>query len=114
MLECPRSAFTPPPGRPTFPRRSCSIAAVRMICTPVECCVQPRAYMTVPTFSALPLDVLLEQLEDAARVLQRRVEVVAGGRRIGLVRPLRLVVLLLGRVEPGEETLVEGVLLADD
>ena len=101
MLEWPRSAFTPPPGRPTLPSRSWSIAAVRMIWTPVECCVQPRAYMIVPTFcgvarrgddlgdlqerllrdAADPLDhlgrvavdVLLQELEDAARVLERLV-----------------------------------------
>ncbi len=57
MLECPRSALTPPPGRPTLPSRSCSIAAVRIIWTPTECCVQPSAYMTVPHFCAFPVDV---------------------------------------------------------
>src|SRR2546427_3608290 len=33
MLEWPRIAFTPPPGRPTLPRRSCSVAAARIIWT---------------------------------------------------------------------------------
>ena len=28
-----------------------------MICTPTECCVQPSAYVTVPTRSALPVEV---------------------------------------------------------
>ena len=28
-----------------------------MIWTPIECCVQPSAYMTVPTRWALPVDV---------------------------------------------------------
>jgi hypothetical protein len=59
MLEWPRSAFTPPPGRPTLPSRSWSIAAARMICTPVECWVQPSAYMIVPTFSAFPVEVTI-------------------------------------------------------
>jgi hypothetical protein len=74
-----------------------------MICTPVVCSVQPSAYMIVPTRSGVPgrgdhvghleegsrpaspqmretslgrvaLDVLLQELEDAARVLQRRVD----------------------------------------
>jgi hypothetical protein len=57
MLECPRNAFTPPPGRPTLPSRSCSIAAQRMICTPVVCSVQPSAYITVPTRSGVPVEV---------------------------------------------------------
>jgi hypothetical protein len=30
-------------GRPTLPSSSCRIAAVRMICTPTECCVHPTA-----------------------------------------------------------------------
>ena len=36
-------ARIPPPGRPTLPSTSCSTAAVRIICTPVVCCVQPTA-----------------------------------------------------------------------
>ena len=40
----PRSAMMPPPGRPMFPSSSWMIAAVRMICTPTVCCVQPTAY----------------------------------------------------------------------
>ena len=39
----PRSAMMPPPGRPMFPSSSWMIAAVRMICTPTVCCVQPTA-----------------------------------------------------------------------
>ncbi len=57
MLECPRSAFTPPPGRPTLPSTSCSVAAARIICTPTECCVQPSAYMMVPQRAAVPVEV---------------------------------------------------------
>ncbi len=59
MFECPRSALTPPPGRPTLPSRSCSIAAARMICTPVVCSVQPRAYITVPTRSGVPVELTM-------------------------------------------------------
>ncbi len=43
MEAWPRMAMIPPPGRPMFPSRSWRIAAVRMICTPVECWVQPTA-----------------------------------------------------------------------
>ncbi len=43
MLECPRNAFTPPPARPTLPISNWTIAAVRMICVPKLCCVQPTA-----------------------------------------------------------------------
>jgi hypothetical protein len=39
----PRSAQMPPPGRPVLPSSSCRIAAVRIICTPAVCCVQPTA-----------------------------------------------------------------------
>ena len=38
---CPRSAMIPPPGRPMFPSSSWMIAAARMYCTPIVCCVQP-------------------------------------------------------------------------
>ena len=47
MLEWPRRAFTPPPAMPTLPSRSCTMAAVRIICDPTVCWVQPRAYMKV-------------------------------------------------------------------
>ena len=43
IVAWPRSAMIPPPGRPMFPRRSCRMAAVRMIWTPLECWVQPTA-----------------------------------------------------------------------
>jgi hypothetical protein len=61
MLEWPRSAFTPPPGRPTFPSRSWSIAAQRIIWTPVECWVQPSAYVIVPARSGVYVDVTTSQ-----------------------------------------------------
>ena len=50
MLECPRSAFIPPPGTPMLPRISCSIAMPRMFWAPLECCVQPSAYIEVMVF----------------------------------------------------------------
>ena len=49
MLLWPRSAFMPPPAMPILPSSSCMIAAVRIICEPTECCVQPSAYMIVIT-----------------------------------------------------------------
>jgi len=58
--------------------------------------------------------VLLQQLEDAARILERVVDFVPGGLRVGLIGPLRLVVLLLLLVVAGEQAVVEVVLLADD
>ena len=47
MLECPRRAFIPPPAMPMLPSKSCIMAAVRIICDPTVCWVQPRAYMMV-------------------------------------------------------------------
>ncbi len=47
MLLCPRSAFMPPPATPMLPSSNCMMAAVRIICEPVLCCVQPSAYITV-------------------------------------------------------------------
>ncbi len=52
-LEWPRSAFTPPPGMPMLPQSNWIIAAVRMFCDPLECCVQPSAYMIVIARSPL-------------------------------------------------------------
>ena len=52
-FACPRSAFTPPPGRPMLPSRSWIIAIVRMFCEPTECCVQPSAYRIVMTRPAV-------------------------------------------------------------
>src|SRR5215470_19078920 len=37
----------PPPRTPILPSRSCSIAIELMFCEPLECCVQPSAYMLV-------------------------------------------------------------------
>ncbi len=55
-LDSPRSAFTPPPARPTLPRRSWIIAIVRMFWVPTVCWVQPIAYISVPTRSDLPVE----------------------------------------------------------
>ena len=101
MLACPRSAYTPPPGRPMLPSSSWMIDPARMYCAPIECCVQPTLYTSAPVRSrpefcvhasrnlqervgrhpAHPLDHLggvagvvpLEDLVDAPRMLQRRV-----------------------------------------
>jgi len=43
----PRGAFIPPPDTPMLPSSSCTMAPVRRICAPMECCVQPSAYMMV-------------------------------------------------------------------
>ena len=37
----------PPPRTPMLPRMSCNIAIARMFCEPLECWVQPSAYMEV-------------------------------------------------------------------
>ncbi len=37
----------PPPDTPMLPRSSCIIAPARIIWVPTECCVQPKAYITV-------------------------------------------------------------------
>ena len=37
----------PPPRTPMLPRISCIIAMVRMFCEPLECWVQPSAYIDV-------------------------------------------------------------------
>ena len=37
----------PPPRTPILPRMSCSIAIARMFCDPLECWVQPSAYIDV-------------------------------------------------------------------
>ncbi len=55
-LEWPRSALMPPPGTPMLPSSSWIIAAERMFCDPLECCVQPSAYMMVMVRSPLPVE----------------------------------------------------------
>jgi len=60
MFEWPRNASMPPPGRPTLPSRSWRTAPARIIWTPVECCVQPSAYVIVPTRWALPVEVTVK------------------------------------------------------
>src|SRR5215471_753595 len=93
MLQWPRIAMMPPPGRPTFPSRSWRIAAARIIWTPVECGstrghrYRARAFglagrgdqvghleergLRRPAdplhhLRRIAIDVLLEELEDAA------------------------------------------------
>ncbi len=56
MFECPRSAFMPPPAMPMLPSSSCTIAPVRMICEPMECCVQPSAYRIVAARLVVAVD----------------------------------------------------------
>ncbi|MNQ44008.1 hypothetical protein D3C85_577500 [compost metagenome] len=56
MFECPRSAFMPPPAMPILPSSNCTMAPVRMICDPMECCVQPRAYRTVAARLVVAVD----------------------------------------------------------
>jgi hypothetical protein len=56
MLACPRSARTPPPGRPTLPSSSWMIDPALMNCAPRVCCVQPTLYTravvrSLPEFS---------------------------------------------------------------
>ena len=91
----------PPPGRPMLPSSSCSSAQQPMICGPLVCCVHATAYANdvvrsragvgedrlgdleerLPRAAGRPLDhlrrvaaeVALDDLEDAARVLQRLV-----------------------------------------
>ncbi len=41
MEACPRSAMTPPPGRPMLPSSACRIAALRMHWAPIVWWVQP-------------------------------------------------------------------------
>ena len=61
MFECPRSAFMPPPAMPMLPSSSCTMAPVRMICEPIECCVQPSAYRMVAARSVVAVDASISQ-----------------------------------------------------
>ena len=49
----------PPPGTPMLPSRSWIIAAERMFCEPLECWVQPSAYMIVMVRSPLPVEPII-------------------------------------------------------
>ena len=64
-------------------------------------------------FRRVALDVLLQKLEHAARILERRVDAVRLRLRVGLVSPGGLVVFRLARVESGEESVVELEFLSD-
>jgi hypothetical protein len=61
MLLWPRSAFIPPPASPMLPSSSCTIAPVRIIWEPCECCVQPSAYMIVITRSVAEVEAIISQ-----------------------------------------------------
>ena len=62
MLEWPRSAFIPPPRMPILPRSSWTIAMARMFCEPLECCVQPSAYIEVIVRSPLAVVAISSQI----------------------------------------------------
>ena len=62
MFECPRSAFMPPPATPMLPSSSCTIAPVRIICEPIECCVQPSAYMMVIARVGVAVEAIISQM----------------------------------------------------
>jgi hypothetical protein len=72
MLLWPRSAFMPPPAMPMLPSSSCMMAAVRIICEPTLCCVQPSAYMMV---MALPGTAVPEIISQTLRNLSLGVPV---------------------------------------
>ena len=46
---------------PMFPSSSCSIAMVRMFCAPLECCVQPSAYIDVMALSGADVVAIISQ-----------------------------------------------------
>ena len=58
MLEWPRRAFMPPPRTPILPRSSWIIAMQRMFWAPLECCVQPSAYMEVMALSGVAVEAM--------------------------------------------------------
>ena len=58
MLECPRSAFMPPPATPILPSSNCTIAIARMFWLPTECCVQPSAYIEVSALSGAAVEAI--------------------------------------------------------
>ena len=49
----------PPPRTPMLPRMSCSIAMQRMFCEPLECCVQPSAYIDVMNLSRAEVSAII-------------------------------------------------------
>ncbi|KAG0739003.1 hypothetical protein G6F24_017465 [Rhizopus arrhizus] len=61
MLECPRSAFMPPPATPMLPSSSCTMVPARTFCAPTECCVQPSAYRMVIALSLPAVDAIMSQ-----------------------------------------------------
>ena len=120
----------PPPRTPILPRMSCSIAMVRMFCEPLECWVQPSAYIDVmvlvfderladhlATFRNLSFGVpqmrstssgvktdacFFSKLPYAARMLQRVVGEDVSVRP-DVVVPCRTVVVALGLVVAGKQ-----------
>ena len=70
----------PPPRTPILPRISCNIAMVRMFCEPLECCVQPSAYIDVivlvldehsPIISQILKEFVLRRSADALDKVRR-------------------------------------------
>ena len=51
----------PPPAMPMLPSSSCTIAPVRMICEPMECCVQPSAYRMVAARFLVAVEASMSQ-----------------------------------------------------
>ena len=76
--------------------------------------IRGRAADPLHHLRRVAVDVLLEQLQGAARVLHGGVHLVPVRLRIGVVSPRRLVVLLARLVESREEAVFEAELLADD
>ena len=141
MLEWPRSAFMPPPATPMLPSSSCTIAIVRMFCEPTECCVQPSANRLVSALSGaeheanssqicrnfscgvpqmrdtisrrVAVDVLAQEVDDAARILPRVVDL-GEALIVLLVVPARLVVGALLFVVSGEEPVLEAEAVLHD
>src|ERR671931_491827 len=64
MFAWPRSARIPPPGRPMFPRRSCTIAAARMYWTPTVCWVQPRRIAALELDAVSAMGLLARDVRD--------------------------------------------------
>ena len=49
----------PPPRTPILPRISCNIAMARMFCEPLECWVQPSAYIDVMNLSLADVSLII-------------------------------------------------------
>src|SRR5690349_20868836 len=101
MLECPRSAFMPPPGTPMLPSSSCTIAPAR------------RTANTLDGFGRVTRVVLLHQIVDAARMRERRVRA-DESVLAQLIIPGGFVVAAMVCVVAGEQTVAERKALFHD